>query len=287
VAGSGLNRQFVTYLEKPTVEAHAMIIANLKDPLLRAAVTRAAHAEEDVILNPTLALEAMEFGYPRLVVQTASDAAPQPFLALEANVPTLVVPRATLAGWEVERRSRHPQVAPLPFLAERMRTLVDREASSSSWVDRALGELGRAAGAPLQPALRSFGRRVLEFPSHYVDLYPLAEACGVSRGALKARFRRRDLPSPYTYLRWFRMIACAYVLSDRRVTVAQAATRLGFTSDGNLCRAMLSLTGMTPTEVRTFRGWTRLLITFAWKHLGAESRAAWGDLNDLFLRRVA
>jgi len=127
----------------------------------------------------------------------------------------------------------------------------------------------------------------MEFPSHYHDLSPLAESCRVTRGALKARFRRRDLPSPYTYLRWFRMIACAYVLADRRVTVAQAATRLGFTSDGNLCRAMLALTHMTPTEVRTIRGWTRLLISFAWTHLGAESRQAWTELEDLFVRRVA
>jgi AraC-like DNA-binding protein len=211
----------------------------------------------------------------------------QPFLTLEGNIPTLVVTRGTLARWEIERRSEEPHAARVPFLASRLRTLVDREATSASWVDRALGELGRAAGAPLPPALRALGRRVLEFPSHYVDLYPMAQSCGVSRGALKARFRRRELASPYTYLRWFRMIASAYVLSDRRVTIAQAATRLGFTSDGNLCRAMLSLTGMTPTEARTLRGWTRLLITFAWSHLGAESREAWGELEDLFVRRVA
>ena len=32
----------------------------------------------------------------------------------------------------------------------------------------------------------------------------------MSRGALKARFRRRDLPSPSTYLRWFRILAVAH-----------------------------------------------------------------------------
>lgn len=264
-----------------------MIIANLKDPVLRTAARRAAHPEEDVILDPNLALEAMEFGYPRLVIQATSDGSLQPFLTLEGNIPTLVVTRATLARWDVERRSDEIHASRVPFLAERLRTLVEREATSVSWVDRALGELGRAAGAPLPRALRAFGRRIMEFPSHYVDLYPLAEACGVSRGALKARFRRRDLPSPYTYLRWFRMIASSYVLSDRRVTIAHAATRLGFTSDGNLCRAMQSLTAMTPTEARTFRGWTRLLITFAWNYLGPDFLEAWNDLEDLFVRRVA
>lgn len=264
-----------------------MIIANLKDPVLRAAATRAAHPEEDVILDPVLAMEAMEVGYPRLVIQAASDGVRKPFLTLEANIPTLVVTRATLARWEIERRTESPHVARVRFLAERLRSLVEREATSASWVDRTLGELGRAAGSPLPRALRAFGRRVMEFPSHYTDLSPLAEACGVSRGALKARFRRRDLRSPYTYLRWFRMIASAYVLSDRRVTIAQAAARLGFTSDGNLCRAMLSLTGMPPTEVRTLRGWTRLIITFAWMHLEGDAREAWEDLEDLFFRRAA
>jgi AraC-like DNA-binding protein len=264
-----------------------MIIANLKDPVLRAVVRRAAHPEEEVILDPSLAMEAMESGYPRMMIQAASDCVAQPLLTLEGNIPTLVLTRATLARWEAERRAGEPGAGRVGFLAGRLRSLVDREATTASWVDRTLGELGRAAGAPLPRALRAFGRRVLEFPSHYVDLYPLAEACGVSRGALKARFRRRDLPSPYSYLRWFRMIACAYVLSDRKVTVAQAASRLGFTSDGNLCRAMLSLTGMTPTEARALRGWTRLLITFAWTHLDAESREGWGGLEGLFVRRVA
>jgi len=71
--------------------------------------------------------------------------------------------------------------------------------------------------------LRAFGRRILEFPTHYHDLHAKARASHLSRGALKARFRRRGLESPYTYLRWFRMMAVSYLLSDREVTVAQAA----------------------------------------------------------------
>lgn len=264
-----------------------MIVANLKAPLLRAAATRAAHPEEDVVLDPILAAEAMAYGYPRLMIHLASDGVDVPFLTLNANIPVLMVRQATLARWENERKAEAPHEPRVRFFAGRLRFLVEHEATPAVWVDRTLGELSRAAGAPLPRALRAFGRRILEFPSHYADLYPLAEASGVSRGALKARFRRRDLPSPYTYLRWFRMIACAHVLSDRRVTIARAARRLGFTSDGNLCRAMLSLTGMTPTQARTVRGWNRLLISFAWMYLGAESRRAWQDLEDLFIRRVA
>jgi AraC-like DNA-binding protein len=264
-----------------------MIIANLGDPSLRAAACRAAHAEEDVILDASLALEAIEFGYPRLVIQASPDTSPGPFLALGANIPTVVITRASLDLWDAEWRSHAPSVSRVTFLARRLRHLVERESPSGSWVDQALDELGQAAGIPLPAGLRALGRRVLEFPSHYDDLAPLAASCGVSPGALKARFRRRDLPSPYTYLRWFRMMAAAYVLSDRRVTVMDAALRLGFTSDGNLCRAMRSLTGMTPTEVRTLRGWTRLLVDFAWTYVRSDPHGAWAELEDLFVRRVA
>jgi len=147
--------------------------------------------------------------------------------------------------------------------------------------------LSRAAGGPLPPALRAFARRVLEFPSHYVDLHPVASSVDMTRGALKARFRRRGLTSPYTYLRWFRVIACAQVLSDRSVTVAQAAHRLGFTSDGNLCRTVRSLTGLTPTELRSVRGWNRLIISFAWQHLGPGAVERWRELDDIFPTRGA
>ncbi len=80
------------------------------------------------------------------------------------------------------------------------------------------------------------------------------QACGLTRGALKARFRRRGLPSPYAYIRWLRIIACAHLLSDGTITVARTARRFGYTSAGNLCRTMTSLTGLTPTEARTQNG---------------------------------
>jgi AraC-like DNA-binding protein len=109
----------------------------------------------------------------------------------------------------------------------------------------------------------------------------------MSRGALKAKFRRRGLASPHVYLRWFRTLAVAHFLSDRTVTVAGAAQRTGCTSSGNLCRMLGDLCGMTPTEARTIHGWNRLVITFAWHHLGPEALEAWSDLDELFERRAA
>jgi AraC-like DNA-binding protein len=128
---------------------------------------------------------------------------------------------------------------------------------------------------------------VLEFPSRYRTLHDVADCCDMSRGALKARFRRRGLPSPYTYLRWLRVLAVAEVLSDRDVTVARAAYQLGFTSAGNLCRLIDQLADTTTTELRTVHGWRRLVVRFAWVHLSPEALAAWATLTDLFERRAA
>ena len=60
---------------------------------------------------------------------------------------------------------------------------------------------------------------------------------------------------------------------------------MGFTSDGNLCRMMSNVCGMTPTEVRTIHGWNRLLISFAWLHLTPDALEAWADL-ELFAEDV-
>lgn len=262
-----------------------MIIAYITDPYLLAAVRRSAHPEEEVVSEPRLADDALTLGYPRMIVRVSAEGTRIPGMHPENQVPILNLTRATLAGWEAERRQQGVPLARIEFMAERLAVYLQKEAGDATWVDRTLADLTRAAGRPLPLALRTFARRVLEFPSHYDDLHPVAESCGLTRGALKARFRRRGLPSPYAYVRWLRVMAVAYALSDRTVTIAQAATRLGFTSDGNLCRTMMSLTGLTPTEVRTLHGWNRLLISFAWNHLGPEAVDGWRDLEDLFGRR--
>jgi len=263
-----------------------MIIAYVTDPTIRAAVRLAGHPEEDVVLDPDAAAEALSGGYPRLVVRSVDGAWPVN-LPFQDPVPVLTLTQATLARWESERHSMAFAGGRIEWMGNRIALMVERQASEVTWVDRTLSDLGRAAGTPLPPPLRGFARRVLEFPSFYDDLHPLADACRLSRGALKARFRRRGLASPSVYLRWLRIMAVAYQLSDRSVTVAQVANRLGYTSDGNLCRSMISLTGLTPTEVRTLRGWNRLLISFAWTYLGSDAVEGWRGLEDLFLSRVA
>jgi AraC-like DNA-binding protein len=260
-----------------------MIVAHIPDPVLRRAVRSAAHPEEDVVTQETLIVEAVESGFARLVVSTGGPGGP----AAWGRVPVLALDESLLRQWEAERRAAASPPGRLEDLTRRLRLLIHRAATDRTWVDTTLAELTRAAGTQLPRPLRTFGRRVMEFPTHYTDLRTVAHLCNVSRGALKAKFRRRGLASPYTYLRWFRIMTVAATLSDRSVTVASAAHRLGFTSDGNLCRMMGALTGLTPTEVRTVRGWNRLLISFAWLHLTRDALEAWTSLEDLFEQRAA
>ena len=260
-----------------------MIVVQVTDPSLRKAVRRAAHVEEDVIVDSRLAVDAIEWGFPRLVVRSEDVR----IASVSSKIPVLELDDATLRRWEAERRSGELPLTRLDYATRRLAVLIERSATQRTWVDGALADLTRASGTQLPLPLRTFARRILEFPLHYTDLHALADVCRVSRGALKAKFRRRGLPSPYTYLRWFRIMAVADLLSDRSVTIASAACRMGFTSDGNLCRMMAAVCGMTPTEVRTLRGWNRLLITFAWMHLTPDALEAWAGLDELFERHVA
>jgi AraC-like DNA-binding protein len=260
-----------------------MIVARCNDPVLRRALRAAAPVEEDVVTNPDLAAEALHWRLARLLVRDDG------FVAGDrrGQIPVLDLDDVTLRRWEAERRAAEVPMSRADFLARRLRALIEPSAGDASWVDAALADLSRAAGARLPLPLRAFARRIMEFPTCYRSLHDVARACGLSRGALKARFRRRGLASPSIYLRWFRLMAAAEMLSDRSATVSASAHRVGFTSAGNLCRTMATLAQLTPTEVRTVHGWNKLLITFAWTHLTADALAAWAGLDRLFERRAA
>jgi AraC-like DNA-binding protein len=259
-----------------------MIAVHVNDPTLRRALLRAARPDEDVF-DGTLAREGVEFGAPRLLVLEEG----LRWRGRRGRCPELEIGAARLRDWEHARRALELPPTRLDFTTDRLSALVEAHARRGTDVDRTLSDLSRAAGVRLPEPLVGFARRVMEFAYHYRSLHPLANACGTSRGALKARFRRRDLATPSTWLRWFRILAVADALADRDVTIAAAARRLGFSSDGNLCRMLGEVTGMTPTEMRDPSGRRRLQMMFVQQYLSESHLEGWATLDDLFRRRAA
>jgi AraC-like DNA-binding protein len=76
-------------------------------------------------------------------------------------------------------------------------------------------------------------------------------AVGMTPGALKAHFRRRELPSPFAYTTRPRALCASELLSRPGMTTARVAHRLGYSSNGNLCRAFRALTGITLSQAVT------------------------------------
>jgi len=81
-----------------------------------------------------------------------------------------------------------------------------------------------------------------------------------------------------------RTIATAHVLETLDRTVEEAAYQLGYTSGGNLCRAIHSATGLTPGDLRVSAERTALQVRFAERFLDPDLRVGWEDLADMFLR---
>lgn len=166
----------------------------------------------------------------------------------------------------------------------RMRQLMNEAALPKDWVEGLLRDLSRAAGHPLPLALSALGRRTLEFPSRYARLDEVARAVGLSPGALKARFRRRDLPSPFAYTTRMRALCASELVTRPDMTTARVACHLGYSSNGNLCRAFRSLTGLTLSESSTVDGRLHVLTQISRELLTPEHLKRWDALGPLFVR---
>lgn len=266
-----------------------MIIAPINNVVLRATVRRAALPEEDVLHLSRDVREALQFGFPRLMVCEVGE---QKRLWRELGLshsgpPVLSLGHADLRDWESAWEVDGLAVSRIDDSALRLRGLMGRAAGESVWVEGIFSDLTEILGRGLPPDLRGFFRRVLEFPSRYASLGDLEEISSLSPGALKARFRRRGLPSPSRYLRWLRVLASARVLSDPGQTTLTAAFRLGFTSDGNFCRWIQATSGLTPSALRVPGGRLPLLLRMTRECLPEGALQKWESMAGLFLRKVA
>lgn len=277
-----------------------MIVTTTEQKRLRSLLLRAARIDEDVVYGAAAAGSSLSRGFPRLRV---ADRPERPMRARETvdddrrhdgAVPLLVVTPALLAEWEalwcreaVQWQQQAILRSPADVSTERLRMAIRTRARRDLWVDRTLARLSKAAGRPLPAAFRGFARRVMEDPARYSDMAPLADVAGMSRGALKGRFRRRGLDSPHTHLRWFRVLAIAWLLEDPATTTMDIALRLRLSHSGNLSRLVRETSGATATELRTEEGRERLVLTLSSELLGEIALDAWDSLGELFLRSAA
>lgn len=260
-----------------------MIVAYVREPRTVAALEAATLPEEDLFVGRAVGMDALHRGFPRLLVLGSGEE--RPFLSAGGSD----LPVLTLTA---ERRSTWPPPTSVAVgsggdLEARLRAAVRATAPSRTWVDELFRGMGAIAGRPLPAPFRGFCRRVLEFPAHYADLHPVADLTGFTRGALKARFRRRGLRSPAEHLRWLRVLAVGHVLSQPGMTTGEAAYRLGFTSSGNLCRAVQATSGISAGDLRSPSGRGHLLIRFSHRFLAGSEVAEWSRFAELFLRTGA
>jgi len=266
-----------------------MIVAPIEDRALRTVVRRAALPVEDVLHGLEEVRYALQVGFPRLLICGASEQRRfRSFLPPgRVDVPFLALAGPTLRSWEAAWEAQGLAVSPMDDSALRLRSIIREVARRDVWVDTVFSDLTQIVGRRIPLEFRGFARRILEFPRRYYSLVSVGETVDLSVGALKARFRRRGLPSPSRYLRWFRLLAAARVLSDPDETVLSAAYRLGFASDGNFCRWVRATSGLSPSTLRGWDGRLLILVRLAEECLPDGVLEKWEDLGGLFLREVA
>ncbi|MEM6915058.1 MAG: AraC family transcriptional regulator [Verrucomicrobiota bacterium] len=87
-------------------------------------------------------------------------------------------------------------------------------------------------------------------PTHPWTVESLAEAVGVSRSGLAARFADLVGETPMTYLRQWRFEVARNWLRDTDQTLAEIGEQLGYESEASFSRAFKKATGKTPGSVR-------------------------------------
>jgi AraC-like DNA-binding protein len=267
----------------------AMILAPVNDLGFQATVRRAALPDEDVLHGNEEILRGLHLGFPRLVVCRTEDLnrLPVQLQLTEPRVPVLAVGSASLKDWERTCLAGGLAVRPIDAAALRLRGLMQGKARGAGWVDRFFSDLTALLGRGLPVQCRGLARRVLEFPSRYPSLQYLRAVAGLSPGALKARFRRRGLPSPSRYLRWFRVMAAARILSDPGETTLTSSYRLGFGSDGNFCRWVQGTSGFAPSLLRSPGVRMLLMVRLVEECFPEGAVDRWMDVSGIFLRKVA
>jgi AraC-like DNA-binding protein len=249
-----------------------MILALVDDSEWLEALAEAARRDEDVRHGAAEVRIALGSATPRALVVEGDDLeTPTRRRARAMGLPVIELPRFAAGEGRRERRVAWLRMS----LA----------GTPATWVDRVLADCERAVGGPLPRPFRTLARRGLEDPMRFQSIEAVGPELGVTPGALRARFRRRGLPSPFWYLRWFRLLAVARLLRERRETTARIAWTMAFHSSGNLARFTRAVCGRRPSELRAVGTQAELLLRFVAEGLRDGQLRAWSSFDDAFERK--
>ncbi len=122
-----------------------------------------------------------------------------------------------------------------------------------AWLDEDAAERAGWVGALRDPQLGRALALIHRRPEDGWTLASLAREVGMSRSSFSERFTRWLGVGPMQYLTRWRMRAAAEWLRDDRLTVDEAASRLGYHSTPSFSRAFKRHIGATPGAVRANR----------------------------------
>ena len=118
-------------------------------------------------------------------------------------------------------------------------------------------EITNRIATALQPSLEGATDEMRFFVDYLVKMAPsvsstkaLAAGLGLHPSSLISRFFRARLPSPKTYLAAMRLLYAAAVLENPRVSLAQAARRLNYSSPQSFMRHVREQFGVAASEFR-------------------------------------
>jgi len=128
--------------------------------------------------------------------------------------------------------------------------------------------------------VRQIIRRTIDLSAELRSITALARALYLSRRALGRRFLTNGLPVPSHWLHFGRVLRAALMLQSPGVTLAEAASRFGYSDAFALSNQMYRLVGVRPSDARRYLGWDWFVE--AWIHAEAASGGfaghMWGTL---------
>ncbi len=124
--------------------------------------------------------------------------------------------------------------------------------------------------------IRHLIRKTIDLSSELRSITALARSLYLSRRALGRRFLTNGLPVPSHWLHFGRVLRAALKLQGSAVTLAEAASRLGYPDGFALSNQMHRLVGVRPSDARRCLGWDWLVE--AWIHTEAVSGGFSSDM---------